>query len=63
MTLTERLQKVQMEVARKTGSRWDEEQCWRYLREEFPGASDEWLQTLADRIEWAMREHELVEAA
>lgn len=32
-----------------------EEACWRYLREWFPNADEQFLQQIADRVQWEMR--------
>lgn len=35
-------------------SKWDEEYCWRLLRETFPGLTDESLAWWADRVQHQM---------
>lgn len=33
---------------------WNEDHCWRYMRECFPNAHDEFLQQIADRVQWQL---------
>jgi hypothetical protein len=33
---------------------WNEDACWRYAREMFPRANDQFLQQIADRVQWEL---------